>query len=192
MDAITSLREDHKRVKKLFTQFEKIADDGTAEAKKNVVAEIIRELSVHAAVEETVFYPTVRREAKELEDVVLEGLEEHHIAKWTLAELDGMEPSDERYTPKVKVLTESVKHHIEEEESEMFPKVREAMGRKALQELGEALEAARKTAPTHPHPKAPDEPPANLVAAPAAGLKDRAKDSVSRIGRRGSKAGSTK
>jgi hemerythrin superfamily protein len=200
-DAITSLRDDHKRVEKLFKQFEKIADGDADRTKQSLVAEIISELSVHAAIEEQVFYPAVRKEVQDAEDTVLEGLEEHHIVKWTLSELDGMSPSEERFKAKVSVLIESVRHHVEEEEGEMFPKVREALGRKALVELGETMDAARKTAPKRPHPKAPDEPPGNLVAGPAAAAMDKAtgktpdtgtdkgKSGLALLGRRKTKAG---
>jgi hemerythrin superfamily protein len=200
-DAITSLRDDHKRVEKLFKQFEKIADGDAEKTKQSLVAEIISELSVHAAIEEQVFYPAVRKMVEDAEDTVLEGLEEHHIVKWTLSELDGMSPSEERFKAKVTVLIESVRHHVEEEEGEMFPKVREALGRKALVELGETMDAARQTAPKRPHPKAPDEPPGNLVAGPAAAAMDKAtgksaetgadkgKGGLALLGRRKTKAG---
>ncbi|MDQ1711448.1 MAG: hypothetical protein QOE45_898 [Frankiaceae bacterium] len=189
MDAITSLRDDHKRVEKLFKQFEKIADGDDDKAKTAIVKEVIRELSVHAAIEEQVFYPSVRKQVPDVADEVLEGLEEHHVVKWTLSELDGMKPSEERFKAKVTVLMESVRHHVEEEEGEMFPKVREALGRKALQEMGETLEAARKVAPTRPHPKAPDEPPGNLVAGPAAAAMDKGKERVGLLGRRKPRSG---
>ena len=168
-DAITSLRDDHKRVEKLFKQFEKLEKaDASAAQKRQVVTEVIRELSIHAAVEEQVFYPAVRKSVEEADDVVLEGLEEHHIVKWTLSELEGMSGEEERFDAKVKVLMESVRHHVEEEEQEMFPKVREALGRKPLVELYETMEAARNEVPDEPLPKAPDEPPANLTAPSAA------------------------
>jgi hemerythrin superfamily protein len=189
-DAITSLRDDHKKVEKLFKEFEALQKKGgDASRKRGVVDQIIGELSVHAAVEEQVFYPAVRKGVEEVGDTVLEGLEEHHIVKWTLSELDGMSGEEERFDAKVTVLMESVRHHVEEEEGEMFPKVRETLGRKALVELYETMEAARKNAPTRPHPKAPDEPPANLVAGPAAAAKDRAADKVGILGRRRAKVG---
>ncbi|HEU0130858.1 MAG TPA: hemerythrin domain-containing protein [Mycobacteriales bacterium] len=188
MDAITMLREDHRQVEKLFKQFEKLAKGGDEQAMRGVVDEIVTQLSVHAAIEEQVFYPAVRKWAEDTEDTVLEGLEEHHIVKWTLSELDGMKPSEERFKAKVTVLIESVRHHVEEEEQELFPAVREAVKRKDLQELGETLEAARKTAPTRPHPKAPDEPPGNLVANPGAAV-DKTRDRIPLLGRRKPKAG---
>jgi hemerythrin superfamily protein len=173
-DAIVLLKNDHKEVERLFKQFEKLGD-GAHASKRRVVDQIIEALSVHAAIEEMHFYPTVRKQVPDIGDEVLEGLEEHHIVKWTLSELKDMDPEHERFDAKVTVLIESVRHHVEEEEGEMFPQVREAMGRKALQELGEVLESAKGGAPVEPYPKAPDEPPANLVAGPAAGGVSRGK-----------------
>ncbi|GAC1579938.1 MAG: hemerythrin domain-containing protein [Candidatus Dormibacteria bacterium] len=157
MNAITVLKNDHKRVEQLFKRFEKLGD-GAEKTKQEIVREIITELSQHAAIEEQVFYPASRREVTETEDTVLESLEEHHIVKWTLSELDKMKPSDERFDAKVTVLIESVRHHVEEEEQELFPEVSRTLGRKQLNELGDALEAARKTAPRKPHPTASDTP----------------------------------
>jgi hemerythrin-like domain-containing protein len=175
MDAITMLKDDHRTVKKLFREFEKAGDRAT-KTKQELATKIIEELSVHAVIEETVFYPAVREQVPDAEDDVLEALEEHHVAKWLLAELEDMTPEHERFDAKMSVLMESVKHHIEEEEGELFPEVREALGRKVLAEIGEQLATAKKTAPTRPHPKAPDEPPANLVAGPAAAVVDKARN----------------
>ena len=172
MDAITLLKQDHKTVEKLFKQFEKT----TAPAEQRKLAErIVKELSVHAAIEEMVFYPAVRERVPEAEDTVLESLEEHHVVKWVLSELDDMKPDHERFKAKMTVMIESVRHHVEEEESELFPEVRKVIKRKELTELAEALDKAKKTAPPRPHPRAPDTPPGNLVARPAAGAVDRAK-----------------
>lgn len=177
MDAITLLKKDHQEVKKLFNQFEKAAKKGTAD-QRALAEEIIRELSVHAAIEEEIFYPAVREAVPAAEDHVLESLEEHHLVKLVAAELDDMEPDDERFKAKMTVMMESVRHHIEEEESDLFPQVREALGRKPLAEIGSALEVAKETAPTRPHPHAPDTPPGNLVAGAGAGLFDRVRDAV--------------
>ena len=174
MDAITLLKQDHRTVEKLFKRFEKA--EKTGEDKKAIVSEVIRELSMHAAIEEQVFYPSVREGVEEAEDVVLEGLEEHHIVKWTLSELDGMSADHERFNAKMAVLMESVRHHVEEEESEMFPKVRSALGRKRLGEIGALMEQAKQVAPTKPHPRQPDEPPGNLVTGLSAAVVDRAVD----------------
>src|SRR3954453_3093092 len=155
MDAITLLKNDHREVEKLFKRFEKAGDNAYVE-KRDIVDRIIEELSKHAAVEEQVFYPVTRATVPGVEDIALESMEEHHIVKWVLSELDGMDPEDERFDAKVTVLIENVRHHVEEEEGEFFPKVRNELGRKALGDLGEALENAKATAPTHPHPRSPD------------------------------------
>jgi hemerythrin superfamily protein len=175
MDGITLLKQDHKAVKKLFREFQSQSEDATA-TKRRIVDDIVRELTIHASIEESVFYPAVKGISEDLRDSVLESLEEHHVVKWLCSELDGMDPTDERFDAKVTVLIESVKHHIDEEEGEFFPQVREALGRKVLGEIGTMLEDAKRRAPTHPHPKAPDEPPGNIVASGVAALVDRVRD----------------
>ena len=157
MDAITLLKQDHKTIEGLFKKFEQ-AGPRADKTRRDVADKIVRELSVHAVIEEQVFYPAIREAVPDAEDTVLESLEEHHVAKWVASEVDGMPPDAERFKAKVTVLIENVRHHIQEEEEELFPEVREAMGRKALQELGEALEQAKKVAPTHPQPAPPGHP----------------------------------
>lgn len=180
------LRNDHRNVERLFKQFEK-AGPSAHKTRRGIADKIIEELSVHAAIEEQVFYPAVRAAVPDADDDVLEGLEEHHIVKWTLSELDGMDPEHERFVPKMTVLIESVRHHVEEEEGELFPMVREAMGRKQLTELGGALETAKKVAPIRPHPKAPDTPPANLAAGAGAAVVDRARAAVKKAAKKAAK-----
>jgi iron-sulfur cluster repair protein YtfE (RIC family) len=175
MDAITLLKHDHKAVKELFQKFER-AGDNARKTKRSLVDQMIEELSMHAAIEEQIFYPAIRAEMPDADDDVLEALEEHHVAKWLLAELDGMPPDHERFDAKTTVLIESVRHHIKEEEGILFPKVRGEMGRKRLAELGEQMEAAKRIAPKRPHPKSPDSPPGNLSAGRATGVVDRARD----------------
>ena len=173
IDAITLLKQDHKTVEKLFKQFEKAKQPSQ---QRTLAQKVIKELSVHAAIEEMLFYPAVRDRVPKAEEMVLESLEEHHVVKWVLSELDDMKPDHERFKAKMTVLIENVRHHVEEEEKELFPQVRKAVGRKELGELGEAMQKAKKTAPTRPHPKAPDTPPGNLVAGPTAGVVDKVRN----------------
>jgi len=173
MDAITLLKQDHKTVAKLFKEFEKATQPAQ---QRKLARQIIQELSVHAAIEEMVFYPAVRERIPTVEDTVLESLEEHHVVKWVLSELEDMKPDHERFKAKMTVLIESVRHHVAEEEAELF--------------LGASLEQAKKTAPTSPHPRAPDTPPANLVAGPAAAVVDKAAARVKRAVK--GKAGATR
>src|SRR3954470_23338381 len=163
MDAISLLKDDHKNVERLFKRFE-AAGDRAYTQKRDIVDRIIEELAAHAAIEEQVFYPVARATVPKTEDIALESLEEHHIVKWVLSELDTMSPEDERFDAKVTVLIENVRHHVEAEEKEMFPAVRKALSGSDLDELGKVLARAKKVAPPHPHPKAPDEPPGIAIA----------------------------
>jgi hemerythrin superfamily protein len=146
-DAIVMLKADHKEVKKIFRDFEKADNERT---KGQLVKQIIELLTVHTYLENEIMYPEVRRLLPDLEDDVLESYEEHHVADVLCTELYAMQPSDERFDAKTTVLMESVRHHIEEEEQEWFPKVREGLGRKQLAELGERMAEKRKTAPRSP------------------------------------------
>jgi len=148
-DAIVLLKEDHKTVEKLFKQFEQ-ADEEALEEKRKLVDSIIEELTVHAYIEEEIFYPAAREAVPETKDHVLESVEEHHVVVWMLSELLDLDARDETFDAKVTVLTENVRHHVEEEEDEWFPEVRSAMGRKQLQELGQRMIDARSSAPTNP------------------------------------------
>jgi hemerythrin-like domain-containing protein len=159
-DAIAVLKQDHRDVQQLFRRFEKAGDDARG-VKRQLVDTMIEELSRHAEIEELVFYPAVRQEVDNSESDVLEALEEHHVVKIVLRELEDLEPTDERFDAKVTVMMESVRHHVQEEEQTMFPEVRRAMRRPRLRELGDELRDAKGHVSTRPHPDAPDEPPAN-------------------------------
>jgi len=178
------LKDDHEAVEQLFRRFERAGDRAFVE-KRAIVDRLIEELSVHAAIEEQVFYPAVRATVPDTDDLGIESLEEHHVVKWVLSELDGRSPEDERFDAKVTVLINNVRQHVELEEGELFPMVRDELGRKALSDLGEAMAVARKIAPTHPHPRAPDTPPGNLVVGTAAGVADRIADMLNGLAQGG-------
>jgi hemerythrin superfamily protein len=174
MNALTLLKQDHQNVDALFSRFEELADGKGTKAKADVVNKIIGHLSVHAAIEEQVFYPAVRAALEDIDPTILEALEEHHAAKMMLAEIEKLPPTAERFNAKVTVLIESVRHHVEEEEGELFPQVREAMTVQQLEELGDALETAKQGAPTRPHPMLPDQPPLNVLLGLPMAVLDRA------------------
>ena len=148
-DAIVLLKEDHKTVEQLFKKFEQ-AGDRAYTTKRRLVDSMISELTTHAYIEETIFYPAARQAVPQTEDHVLESVEEHHVVMWMLSELAKLDAEAENFDAKVTVLIENVRHHVEEEEQEWFPQVRKAMGRKRLQELGERMAAAKKDAPADP------------------------------------------
>jgi len=148
-DAIVLLKDDHKEVRKVFRDFESAGEDAT-ERKGKLVEKMIELLTQHTYIENEVMYPRVRELLPDLEDDVLESYEEHHVADVLVMELAAMKPTDERFDAKTTVLIENVRHHMDEEEEDWFPKVREGLGRNALQEIGEELLAAKKKAPTKP------------------------------------------
>lgn len=153
-DAIVLLKEDHKEMRRLFREFEK-AQEGPASRRRKVVDEIVAALTTHTYLENEVMYPEVRKLVPDLEDDILESYEEHHVADVLCAELAAMDASDDHFVAKTTVLIENVEHHVEEEEQEWFPKVREALGRSQLQEIGERMIALRPDAPRSPSdPKA--------------------------------------
>ena len=147
-DAIVLLKADHKTVKGLFRQFERAGDDQGL--KKQVVNQIIEELTVHTFLENTIMYPAVRKALPDLESDVMESYEEHHVADVLCLELIDLAPGNEHFDAKTTVLIENVRHHIEEEEQDWFPKARKGMDRKALLELGSRIESARSKAPRDP------------------------------------------
>jgi hemerythrin superfamily protein len=136
-DAVEILRQDHRKVQELFEQFEQSEDRGT---KKRIAETALAELQVHAAIEEELFYPIVREKINE-EEKVDEAEEEHHVAKLLISELQKMKPGNDHFEAKFKVLAESVKHHIQEEESSVIPEVEGGIDGA---ELGERM-AERKT-----------------------------------------------
>ncbi|GLY42923.1 hemerythrin [Amycolatopsis sp. NBRC 101858] len=149
IDAIVLLKEDHRKVEKLFKQFEKAGGKAFKEKRKLVDA-MIEELTTHTYIEEEIFYPVAKEAVPETRDHVLESVEEHHVMVWLMAELRDLDPQDETFDAKVTVLTENVRHHVEEEEDEWFPEVRKALGRKRLQEVGQRMLDARPDAPDDP------------------------------------------
>ena len=184
MDAITLLKDDHKTVERLFKQFEKTGDRASVE-KRRIVDRIIEELSVHASIEEQYFYPATRATVPKTQKIALESLEEHHVVKWLLSELVDLDPTHERFDAKVTVLIESVRHHVEEEEGEYFPMVRQQLSRSALTDMGNTMAEAKKSAPTRPHPRMPDDSPANQLTGAIAGVADRVSDNVSGLAQGG-------
>jgi hemerythrin-like domain-containing protein len=148
-DAIVLLKQDHKEIRKLFRDFE-AAGENASKTKAKIVDKILEALTVHTYIENECMYPAVRKLLPAVEDDVLESYEEHHVADVLCMELAAMSATDERFDAKTTVLIESVSHHIEEEEGEWFPQVREGLSRKQLQEIGADMLERRKAAPRRP------------------------------------------
>ncbi len=173
-DAIQLLTTDHAEVEQMFVQAEAAP---AGETRDRLVEGIVRELSVHAAIEEQVLYPAMRTALPDGETLVQEAIEEHQQVKETLSAIERAGTPDE-LDPLLVQLIGNVRHHVEEEETELFPKLRASFGSDELQEMGGKLAAAKKLAPTHPHPNAPNTPPGNVVGGAAAALIDKARDAL--------------
>ncbi len=142
-DAVALIKADHREVEKLFHEFED-AGDRAFKSKQQLVSQIIKELEVHATIEEEIYYPAVDAKAKkDGKELVAEAVEEHHVVKVLLGELATMSAEDDAFDAKVTVLIENVRHHVEEEEEELLPQSEEILGDEELARLGQAM-AARK------------------------------------------------
>jgi hemerythrin superfamily protein len=124
-DAIALLTADHREVHEMFEQFEQLGDRARA-SKEKLKEKICKALIAHTTIEEEIFYPAVREQIEDGEDMVDEATVEHAAAKDLIQQLQEMEPDDELFDAKVKVLGEQIDHHVEEEEKEMFPKVKKS------------------------------------------------------------------
>jgi hemerythrin superfamily protein len=154
VDALELLKSDHDTVRGLFEQFEQAKESGDTQQLKALQEQIFTELEVHTSVEEEVFYPEAKAVGEEAEELVAEGVEEHHVVKILMEEIQALTPEDEAWAAKMSVLIENVEHHAEEEETELFPQLRETFGDERLQRMGQQLEEAkqRRGAPPTPQP----------------------------------------
>lgn len=144
MDALELLTSDHNTVRKLFGEFEEAQEAGDSGRMAELARQIFHELEVHTAIEEEVFYPESEKAGTEVEELVKEGVEEHHVVDVLMNEMRQLDAGDDQFAAKMTVLIENVEHHAEEEESELFPQLREAFGTVKLQEMGSALEQAKQ------------------------------------------------
>ncbi len=143
MDALTLLIADHNRVRGLFERFRK-AEDAKNTARMSSLAEIIfTELQVHTTIEEEIFYPESHGPSDEIGDTVDEGVQEHHVVKVLMSEIERLSAGEDDWIAKMTVLMENVEHHAEEEENELFPKVRSHTSADDRKQMGERLDARK-------------------------------------------------
>jgi hemerythrin superfamily protein len=172
MDAIELLKHDHRMVEQLFRDFRAADSD---ELRRAVAEVLVRELSKHAAVEETLFYPFAVR--------VLDGsatvdrqLAQHMVLKQLLVALDRVQAGDAQQHELLRQIEAAVAEHVRTEEGELMPRLGTAADDEALRELGREIDDSKRRAPTRGHPHAPDRPPALTLAAPVAAIYDRLRD----------------
>jgi hemerythrin superfamily protein len=173
VDAIELLKHDHRMVEQLFRDYDAAASD---QQRRGVVEIAIRELSKHAALEELTVYPFAKQLLPAGAVNVDEHLAEHMAVKKTLLALDKLAAGDQQESSLVAELKREVEQHVQEEEGQFMPALRSAVDEAALEELGQQLDKGKQTAPTRPHPMAPDQPPALAMAAPVAAIYDRVRD----------------
>jgi hypothetical protein len=144
MNALTMLKDDHDRMKKLLNELESTTERGV-KTRAELFSTIKGELTVHEIIEEEIFYPELKAHPK-AKDIVLEGYQEHHLVDLVMKELEECPVDDESWGAKATVMKENVEHHMEEEEGEMFKQARAVFDRAELDDLGERMEARRRTA----------------------------------------------
>jgi hemerythrin superfamily protein len=146
MDALTLLKEDHQKVKKLMGELEKTTERGV-KTREELFTKLVSELTVHEKIEEQIFYPRVKEQAttKKVEELIAESYEEHHFVDTVKAELQDTPFDAEEWAAKFKVMKENVEHHaFEEEEEKLFPKVQKIFSKDELEEMGTEMEELKQ------------------------------------------------
>jgi hemerythrin-like domain-containing protein len=134
MNSLTLLRKDHREVKDLLKQ----AEDADTAQKQKIFEQIKGELQVHEAIEEEIFYPALKEHPK-TKELALEAYEEHHVVDQVMSELEVLSPDDETWDAKFSVMEENLKHHINEEEREMFEQAQKVFSDEELEQLGDQM-----------------------------------------------------
>jgi hemerythrin superfamily protein len=178
-DGLDLLMDDHRALEQLHQE---LRSTGDVRDRTRVARDVVRELSVHATVEEQHLYPMVREVLDDGDELADHALDEHQEIKELLLEVDRADADDPALVSRVDELMTAVGHHVQEEEGELFARLRRAVDGQRLRELGDQMEKAKGAAPTRPHPRAPNTPPGNLLAGPAAALVDKARDAAEHLG----------
>lgn len=176
-DAVTILVDDHREVERVFQELE--SHQGVTEDRRAMVDHVIAELVRHSVAEEQYLYPTVREVLPNGGEIADQEISEHAEAERIMKDLEDVQATDARFEELLGKLMTEVRNHVEGEESELFPKLREACSESDLVELGQKIRDAKDSAPTRPHPSAPDKPPMNKILDPGVGLVDRMRDALS-------------
>jgi hypothetical protein len=141
MHALKLLKNDHDEVKSMLSDLESTTERAE-KTRTQGLATLKAELEVHEAIEEEIFYPALKEHPK-TKQLALEGYEEHHVVDMVMAEIEGVEPSDETWMAKFTVMKENLEHHIEEEEGEMFDQAEKVFEDDELEELGDRMQARK-------------------------------------------------
>jgi hemerythrin-like domain-containing protein len=176
-DVIEILEHDHREVEQMFAELESLRGATTDEAlsrRKDLAEQVTIELVRHSVAEEVLVYPKVEKQVSA--EQAEHAREEHAEAEETLARLEKLDADDPGFDDELATLMAEIRHHIEDEEGEMFAHMRQVMDADELRNLGKRVEAFKKVAPTRPHPHVPNTAAARTAAGPAASLFDRMRD----------------
>lgn len=174
-DLIDAIVADHREVESVFADIEASGDSRNRHA---LVEHVIVELVRHSVAEEQYLYPTARKVLPDGDELADHELAEHAEAEAVMKAIEKTDANDPRFTELVGNLIADVRHHLDDEEKDLLPRLRKACDEAELRALGEKFARAKKLAPTRPHPAAPDRPPANKVLGPGVGLIDRVRDAL--------------
>lgn len=174
-DLVDKVIADHREVEAVFRELEQ---NDAAPNRHELVEHAIAELVRHAVAEEEYLYPLVRHILPDGDTLANEKLKEHSDAEWVMKRIEGSYGDDQKFEELVVKLIEGVRRHIEAEERDVLPKLRDSCDAAELRRLGEKFEHSKRTAPTRPHPSAPNRPPFNKILAPGEGLIDRLRDAL--------------
>ncbi|WP_055490904.1 hemerythrin domain-containing protein [Streptomyces sp. TP-A0356] len=176
-NVINELVTDHREVEELFGRIEALPP---GDKDRKVYAEqVTMELVRHSVAEEAYLYPAVREYLPDGDAIADREIEDHSRAERTMKDLEGREADDPEFDRLIGMLMTEIRSHVADEEENLFPRLLQVAPAGALDDLGEKVRRAKRTAPTRPHPSAPDTPPANKLLAPGAGLVDRIRDALS-------------
>ncbi len=181
-DVITFLTHQHREVDALFTQLERMAGS-TSDKAQRLAEQVVISLVKHSVAEEIYLYPAVREHVPGGDEIADHEVEEHDEAERTMERLESLEPADADFWPTMRELITEIRHHVEDEENDLFPKLRRACSEQQLRELGKKVEQAEEVAPTRPHPSSPSEGSALAALALGTGMIDRLRDALSGRGR---------
>jgi hypothetical protein len=176
-DVIEILEHDHREVEEMFRELESLrgaSSEEQLERRKTLADQVTIELVRHSVAEEVLVYPKVGKQVSEEE--VEHARKEHAEAEETLKRMEKLDADDPGFDDELATLMGEIRHHIEDEEGEMFAHMRQAMDPEELRKLGSRVEAFKKVAPTRPHPNVPNTALARTAAGPAASLFDRMRD----------------
>ncbi|WP_052865366.1 hemerythrin domain-containing protein [Streptomyces niger] len=180
-NVIDELTTDHREVEEIFSRIEAlpVGDPQRKELADQATIELVR----HSIAEEMHLYPMARRCLANGDSVADKELEDHSAAEHIMKQLESCQADEPAFDRLISFLMSEIRNHVEDEENNLFPRLRQAASAAELDEMGEKIRRAKKTAPTRPHPATPSTPPVNKILAPGTGLVDRARDALSGRGK---------